>query len=269
MPGLRCFLDVGTGPACSGRVLGLRRGRHRGNIGVEARPVKRTELKRKTPLRRTVGLARSSGLDRSGGIPKARKPIPAKSAKTAERDRYYARLRPVWMHEECAGAGVLDVHDGPAVDVHHLKGRGLRFMLDVSTWCALCRSCHHWVTTHPAGARAVGLLLREGDPVSNNPPYGRCRSCGRPIYWATVSTTGRSIPLIADPDTELPLAHDPTIGGAGRIQEMFRELTLGDVLTGISVRVLGKADKIDPELAVWRSHFTDCPHANEHRKSRA
>ena len=39
--------------------------------------------------------------------------------------------------------------------IHHSKGRG-KFLLDTTTWKALCLPCHMYVETHPEEAKALG-----------------------------------------------------------------------------------------------------------------
>lgn len=36
-------------------------------------------------------------------------------------------------------------------DPHHTRGRG-KYLLDVATWIPVCRSCHIYITDHPADA---------------------------------------------------------------------------------------------------------------------
>jgi hypothetical protein len=45
---------------------------------------------------------------------------------------------------------------GATEDPHHSRGRG-KFLLDVSTWIAVCRSCHTYIENHPADAQKRGL----------------------------------------------------------------------------------------------------------------
>jgi len=39
--------------------------------------------------------------------------------------------------------------------IHHSKGRG-KYLLDTTTWVALCIHCHMYVETHPEEAKALG-----------------------------------------------------------------------------------------------------------------
>jgi hypothetical protein len=54
---------------------------------------------------------------------------------------------------------------GPATDVHHLysgKDRD-KYYLQISTWKAVCRSCHNYIHDHLSADEAIemGLKLRE------------------------------------------------------------------------------------------------------------
>lgn len=43
-----------------------------------------------------------------------------------------------------------------ATDVHHKAGRGENHN-DISTWLAVCRSCHTWIELHPEEAKELNL----------------------------------------------------------------------------------------------------------------
>lgn len=45
---------------------------------------------------------------------------------------------------------------GEATDVHHKAGRGENH-LKISTWLAVCRSCHNWIELNPLEAKELGL----------------------------------------------------------------------------------------------------------------
>lgn len=49
----------------------------------------------------------------------------------------------------------------PATELHHRKGRG-KYLLDESTWLAVCFNCHRTIHDKPALAYATGLLLKRG-----------------------------------------------------------------------------------------------------------
>lgn len=44
---------------------------------------------------------------------------------------------------------------GNATDVHHKAGRGENH-LNISTWMAVCRSCHSWIELNPTEAKELG-----------------------------------------------------------------------------------------------------------------
>lgn len=45
---------------------------------------------------------------------------------------------------------------GKTDDPHHSRGRGV-YLLDVSTWIPVCRSCHNYIEQHPSDAMKRGL----------------------------------------------------------------------------------------------------------------
>ena len=45
---------------------------------------------------------------------------------------------------------------GQATDVHHKAGRGENH-LKISTWLAVCRSCHNWIELNPTEAKELGF----------------------------------------------------------------------------------------------------------------
>lgn len=52
-------------------------------------------------------------------------------------------------------------------DPHHTKGRGV-YLLDVSTWLPVCRSCHTYIESHPKEAIERGWSssrLKKENPV--------------------------------------------------------------------------------------------------------
>lgn len=46
-----------------------------------------------------------------------------------------------------------------STEVHHKKGRG-KYLLDVSTWLAVCRSAHNYIHDNPKEAEEKGWLIR-------------------------------------------------------------------------------------------------------------
>lgn len=51
-----------------------------------------------------------------------------------------------------------------ATDLHEVKTRARGgSILDEDNICVLCRSCHTWITEHPADAKAQGWLKNSWD----------------------------------------------------------------------------------------------------------
>lgn len=70
---------------------------------------------------------------------------------------------------------------GRASECHHRRSRGVR---DEHTHCPcvlvyLCHTCHTWVTTHPAEAMRLGLIVSRHEPnpgsVTITTPWGTVR----------------------------------------------------------------------------------------------
>jgi hypothetical protein len=63
---------------------------------------------------------------------------------------------------DCAGRGIIPVCDTrshPADDGHEVLSRGRGGSItDPGNGVPLCRTGHTWVTEHPAGAEALGML---------------------------------------------------------------------------------------------------------------
>lgn len=106
-----------------------------------------------------------------GRTPKKRKRLNPVSKKRGAAMKEYAKKRKAFLraHPYCQGKRQMGVcsenHVGPVVhdcfnrprDVHHVRGRG-KYLLDESTWLAVCRGCHDWIHSHPLTARTLGLL---------------------------------------------------------------------------------------------------------------
>jgi hypothetical protein len=83
-----------------------------------------------------------------------------------------------------------------------------------------------------------------------------CRSCGASIRWAKVATSGKSIPLDAEPVANGNL--------------VFRLAAGDDGSEVIYVRAPSEGGLIGDEYAGRRfiSHFVTCPNAGQHRKAK-
>jgi len=90
------------------------------------------------------------------------KPIPPVSKKMKETMDEYSKKRKAFlaMYPYCQ-ARLLSCTQ-TATDVHHKAGRGDNHNV-MSTWLAVCRSCHQWIETNPAEAKELGFSLSRLD----------------------------------------------------------------------------------------------------------
>jgi hypothetical protein len=81
-----------------------------------------------------------------------KKPIKKVSTKHKSKLNIYYKQREAFMRRQifCTIPNCIN----PATDVHHVKGRG-PFLLDESTWRAVCRGCH--ISIHANVARSIEL----------------------------------------------------------------------------------------------------------------
>lgn len=85
--------------------------------------------------------------------PKKASPISKKMRETLDE---YGKKRVAFLivHPTCQARLVGCTKD--ATDVHHKAGRGENH-LKISTWLAVCRSCHTWIELNPAEAKELGF----------------------------------------------------------------------------------------------------------------
>lgn len=76
----------------------------------------------------------------------------------------------------------------------------------------------------------------------------RCKSCGRYIIWAKSETTGRMMPVDAEPSAEGTF------------------VLLGFEDPPIAAKPDGSGDPLAAATARHTSHFATCPDADQHRK---
>ena len=86
-----------------------------------------------------------------------RAPIRSRSAKRA---RLYREQRIPIVRALLDARPVCErCHAAASTDVHEIKSRARGGSItDPDNLCALCRSCHEWVTTHPTDAQQQGWL---------------------------------------------------------------------------------------------------------------
>ena len=96
------------------------------------------------------------------------RPTPNKvSPKRQELNKEYFKLVEQFKKDnpECK-AKVNEYCTEKTEDPHHSRGRG-KYLLDVSTWIPVCRSCHIWIGNNHQEAEAKGLVfsrLAETEP---------------------------------------------------------------------------------------------------------
>lgn len=94
-----------------------------------------------------IASSATKGTTRRAGLKKV-------SKKMEKVNREYTKLRKQFLLENshCALCGA------PATDIHHRRLRG-KYMLDVTTFMAVCRFDHDRIHGNPAWAREQGYLL--------------------------------------------------------------------------------------------------------------
>jgi len=92
-------------------------------------------------------------------------------------------------------------------------------------------------------------------------PGARCRSCGMPIVWA-ITDTGRRMPVDTLPvrPALIPEARD------GNLVLWFEVNEGGRPTSPQNVSFATEEQKRDPNVPLWRSHFSTCPQASQHRR---
>lgn len=91
------------------------------------------------------------------------KPIKKISDKQKKINAAYTALRKVFMQTNpiCQFRGCV----AKSTECHHVRGRGKEYMLDTSTWMALCSHHHDWCHHNDKEARELGYIKSR---LSNN-----------------------------------------------------------------------------------------------------
>ena len=88
--------------------------------------------------------------------------IPKQSEKRSKENRLYNAKRILYLttHKECEAG--LQGCDGQATDIHHLRWGADRskYFLDETTFCAVCRACHHQIHDVLSTEELIKLGLR-------------------------------------------------------------------------------------------------------------
>lgn len=91
--------------------------------------------------------------------PTLQKPIARRSSKQAKKEAAYMVIRNMYIknHPMCE-AHIQGVCTQVSSDVHHKKGRG-EYLLDDTTFLAVCRGCHQYIETNPTVAKELGFSI--------------------------------------------------------------------------------------------------------------
>jgi len=101
----------------------------------------------------------------------AKKPISKKSSKQEKLDALYSVLRETYLKANPFCKAKLHGCQINATDVHHMAGRG-KFMLDQSTFLAVCRICHNQIEENPVMAKAMGFSESREEAYGNKEQDG-------------------------------------------------------------------------------------------------
>jgi hypothetical protein len=134
-------------------------------------------MKRSGPLRRNKSLRQSYAdkikADAAAGAARMverkfgkRTPLKKIAKSTRKRMTAYLALSRVWLetHPWCEICKARNAHCPDvteirrATEVHHKRGRVGKLLLNTDFFVASCRDCREWPHTHPAAARAIGVL---------------------------------------------------------------------------------------------------------------
>jgi hypothetical protein len=91
-------------------------------------------------------------------VKKAAKPIRKIGKKMSALKREYMRLREAFLKEHPYCQYFQHFKETRhATEIHHKKGRG-KFMLDTSTWMAVCRDAHEEIHFNPENSYKMGWM---------------------------------------------------------------------------------------------------------------
>jgi hypothetical protein len=96
----------------------------------------------------------------------AKKALSKKSSRQEKLDAIYLVLRESFLKANRFCKANLLGCQKMATDVHHMAGRG-KFMLDESTFLAVCRICHNQIEENPFMAKAMGYSVSREEAHGN------------------------------------------------------------------------------------------------------
>jgi len=84
------------------------------------------------------------------------KPKPVSEKRKVINQEYFKLVDQFKKDNPNCNARINNFCTGATDDPHHSRGRGA-YLLDVSTWIPVCRSCHNYIEQHPLDAQKRGL----------------------------------------------------------------------------------------------------------------
>lgn len=87
---------------------------------------------------------------------KPAKELNKESEKQKSLTKQYLKDRKEWMKKNKYCVAKFEGCTKMSSDLHHAKGRG-EYLLDQTTWRALCRNCHQRAEENPELAKSLGL----------------------------------------------------------------------------------------------------------------
>lgn len=93
-----------------------------------------------------------------GQTSKQRTPLAPRSSRQKKLEVAYSTLRKAYLKDHGMCEAHLNGCSTYATDIHHKAGRGA-YLLDSTTYLAVCRSCHQWIELHPIEAKEMNFSV--------------------------------------------------------------------------------------------------------------
>jgi len=97
---------------------------------------------------------------------KNKKPLPRKSAKQTKLDAVYKVARELYLKDHPMCQVHMTGCRGYSEEIHHSAGRG-EYLLDTTTFVAICRPCHIILEENPKLAKALGFSVERLSNTKN------------------------------------------------------------------------------------------------------
>lgn len=98
---------------------------------------------------------------------KRRRRICQISARRSARLGEYAHAKRLFLNDRknwyCAVMEIIEYRSVPATDIHHVRGRIGKLLMDQRYWLAVSRKGHRWIHDNIEEARKRGWIAQRGD----------------------------------------------------------------------------------------------------------